>query len=223
MHLPFRALVIGLSFFFLLAPDAAQAQASRIYFAGYFGLSTGNENDYSESQTNTSGEYDTKHTQPLAGALGLRLTPEWRVEAEVSYRKVDFDQIENNGTKYEMGGDVTAWIYMLNLYYDFDPIWKKFQPFLTAGLGVAVTETDVQNTNASGLPSYTDDDMDLAWQIGSGVKYRLSPDLAVTGNYRYLATADIGAQSFDLDYNTHELRLGLEYDIPVRVFEDIVR
>mgnify|MGYP002713218198 CR=1 FL=1 len=195
----------------------AYAQSSRLYFAGYLGLSTFNDSEFSESTMNRDGDMQFKNAFSLAGALGLRLTPQWRIEGEISRRSADMSSIDFNGAgggSFKLGGDVSTWLYMLNLYYDIDWTWKNFQPFLTAGLGLASHDMTINDT--SGLvPNATDDSMGFAWQLGGGLKYRINPDTALTSNYRYIGTNDLEVDSYDVEYSAHEFRLGLEYDLPV--------
>lgn len=220
MHKQLYAILIALLIICIAAP--AYAQSSRVYFAGYLGLSMVDDSDFSESTTGFTGNYNADNGTNLSAALGLRINRRWRGEAEISYRSLELDHTKFNGATFQLGGDVTSWIYMLNVYYDFDPVWENIQPFLTAGIGLAFHDVAISDPNTA-LPNITDDDINFAWQVGSGLKYRLKENLAVTGNYRYLATTNIGAQSYDLDYDSHEIRLGLEYDIPVRVIEDMMR
>lgn len=221
MHKKLYAILLSMCL--ICVSSMAHAQSSRVYFAGYLGLSMMDDSEFSESGTGITGNYNVDNGTNIAAALGLRLNNRWRGEAEISYRKMDLDHTKFNGNQFQLAGDIKSWIYMLNVYYDFDPIWKdRIQPFLTAGVGLAFNEVAIDDPSTA-LPNVTDDDINFAWQLGSGLKYRLKPNMAVTGNYRYLATTNIGAQSYDLDYDSHEIRLGLEYDIPVRVIEDMMR
>lgn len=196
----------------------AAAQSSRLYFAGYMGLNSSTEQEFSESSRPASGDIELKNAFTFAGALGLRISREIRVEAEISRRKAPMDRIDVNGQgTFKLGGDLTSWLYMLNGYYDFDLGWRNIKPFATAGLGFAVHDAEIideAGVAANGL----DSDWGLAWQAGGGLKYRVRDNMAFTGSYRYLGTTQIQVDSYDLDYGSHELRLGVEYDIPVKRF-----
>lgn len=192
----------------------AQAQSSRVYFAGYLGLNTFTESEFSESTTLEKGDIELDNAFSLAGAIGLRLTPQWRIEAEVSRRSAHLDRIDYSGGTSKIGGDVTTWLYMFNLYYDINWDWKNFQPFLTAGLGFADHEAQITDT-AGIVPVATNDSEGFAYSVGGGLKYRVNPEVAITSNYRYIGTNDLEVDSYDLEYTTHEWRMGLEYDLPV--------
>lgn len=194
----------------------AHAQTSRLYFAGYLGLNTHGDQQISESTSGLRGDVELDNALSFAGALGVRLDPQWRVEAEISYRKADFGNIDTNLGTFRNGGDISSYFYLLNMYYDFDVDWRKLQPFVTAGLGFASHE--VQLIDGTGFASdATSDQLSLAWSLGGGLKYRISDNMAFTGNYRYLGTPDIEVDSYDVEYTSHELRFGVEYDIPVNM------
>jgi opacity protein-like surface antigen len=190
------------------------AQSSRLYMAGYMGLNTYGDNEFSETTTPVSGDIKFKNAFSMAGSLGLRLTRQFRVEGELSYRKSDMDVMDVPAGSFKMDGQIRSWISLLNGYYDFNMGWTSLNPFLSAGLGVAWHNTEIDD--AAGIaPDASDDDLGLAWQVGGGLKLRMSDDMAFTGGYRYLATSDIGFDNYELDYDSHELRVGVEYDIPV--------
>ncbi len=194
----------------------AFAQTSRIYFAGYMGLNNFPKQDYSEGTTPASGEVEYRNGIGFAGALGLRITPQFRLEFEGGYRKTDLNRLNlSSGTSGDVGGEIRTYTGMLNGYYDFDVNWKNLQPFVSAGLGFAFHDGEVVdiigNTTDASEDAYT-----LAWQMGGGLKYRIDKGLAFTGSYRLLGTTDIAFGGTDLGYSSHEIRLGVEYDLPVK-------
>jgi opacity protein-like surface antigen len=198
----------------LLVAAPAHAQTSRVYFAGYMGLTNMPAMDFSESTTNSSGNLEYDNGWSFAGALGLRLSKNVRLEGEISYSHSDLDRITLNGAgDFKAAGDLTQWLGMANVYYDFDTSWR-LQPFVSAGLGVAKFEAgvnDIAGIAADSSGSATT----LAWQLGLGAKYRLSSDLALSGGYRWLDVPDLDIGSYTVDYGNHEIRFGLEYDLPV--------
>ncbi|MEC7028932.1 MAG: porin family protein [Pseudomonadota bacterium] len=216
-----RHIVLALSLLLVTVLIAlpVSAQSSRLYFAGYLGLNTSNDQEFSESTTGRSGDFERDNGTSFAGALGLRLNHQWRVEAEVSYRQTDFDgvTINNNGT-FKSAGDLSTLLYMMNVYYDIDYEWRNFSPFLTAGLGLASHSAQIEDLSGF-LPDASSDSFGLAYSLGGGLKYRLSDSAALTTNYRYVGTTDFDVDGYTMDYNTHEFRLGLEYDIPFDLFK----
>lgn len=202
--------------FILTAAVAAQAQSSRIYFAGYLGLSMPSNSAFSDSASATTGDIEYKNATSFGGAMGLRLYPSWRVEGEVSYRKNDIDRMDFAGGlgSFKAGGDIGSWLFMLNAYYDIDLEWDYLQPYLSAGVGMARHSAAVDDL--SGLATDVEESSwNMAWQLGGGLKYRVNDALAFTGGYRYLGTSDPEFGDYETDYSGHEIRLGLEYDLPV--------
>jgi opacity protein-like surface antigen len=203
---------------FCFGQNSAQAQSSRIYFAGYMGLNTYGDLGFSESSANVSGDFEMDNATSFAGALGVRLTRQLRAEAEISYRKAEIASVDIAGAgSFRAGGDVSSLFYLLNLYYDFDLEWQNLQPFIGVGVGFASHEGQIQDIAGFG-PAATDDSMSLAWALGGGLKYRMNDDVALTGNYRFLGVPDFQVDSYDVDYSSHEIRFGLEYDLPVSQF-----
>ena len=193
--------------------EQAQAQTSRLYFGGYMGLLTFNDQDFTESSAPASGALELKNGYSLTGALGLRLSRELRVEAELSYGKTDFDRIQYvpTGASGELGGELITWGTMLNAYYDFDVPWK-IQPFVGAGAGFTWHTGEISD-GAGIAVDVSEKDFAFAWQVGGGLKYRVAPDLAFSGSYRYSDSMDLQVGSYEIDYGAHEFRIGLEYDL----------
>lgn len=216
-----RHIVIALSLSLIVICTAlpAKAQSSRLYFAGYLGLSTSTDQEFTESSTGLGGDFERDNGTSFAGALGLRLNTQWRVEAEVSYRQTDFDSVTVNNTgSFKSAGDLSTLLYMLNVYYDIDYEWKNFSPFLTAGVGLASHSAQIEDLSGF-LPDASSDSFGFAYSLGGGLKYRLSDNAALTTNYRYVGTTDFDVDGYEMDYSTHEFRLGLEYDIPMDLFK----
>ena len=206
--------LFSIAIFFVGTP--ANAQTSRLYFAGYLGLNTSNDQYFSESSSSTSGDIEMKNTLLYAGALGIRLSRQFRLEGELSYRKTDMDRITfSDGGDFELGGELRTWLALANLYYDFDVNWKNIQPFVGIGLGFGWHNGEVYDL--SGLAANVSEDSNgIAWQVGGGFKYRVNPDLAFTSAYRYIDSTDLTFKSYDWDYGSHEFLIGLEYDLPIR-------
>ncbi len=215
-----RRLILFLIVFTMLAAGfagSARAQASRIYFAGYLGLNHSPALNFSESVTPSRGDIEIQDSPTFAGALGLRLSPQWRVEGELSYRSAGADKISFSGgapAAATLGGDLKTWLLMLNVFYDFNLKWDYLNPYLTAGIGLARNSARFDDTSANNIDA-SDTTMNMAWQLGGGLKYRVKKDLALTGGYRYLGMTSPEIGSYTVDYSGHEFRLGVEYDLPV--------
>ncbi|MCB9982850.1 MAG: porin family protein [Rhodospirillales bacterium] len=198
------------------ASTGAQAQTSRIYLAGYFGLNTFNDQEFTESSTGRSGDYEIDNAISFAGALGLRLSQQLRVEGEISYRNAEFATVDvAGGGTFSTGGELKSTLMFANMYYDFDVPWS-IQPFIGGGLGYGWHSGEI--VDGSGLMvNASSDPSGFIWNAAAGVKYRPSPDLAFTAGYRYIdALSDLEIGSYDVDFDTHEFRLGMEWDLPIR-------
>lgn len=194
----------------LAAAHPAQAQVSRIYMAGYMGLNTFSDQDFEDSGSSTKGTVRFDNAPSFAGAIGLRLSRDVRLEAELSYRNSAVSQVDFPGASTESGGRIKQYLGFLNVYYDFDKI-GKIQPFVNAGLGMGMFSGSAHNVG--GGPSFSHETTTaLAWNAGAGIKYRTRDDLAFTLGYRYLDTTDLSFGDFDIDYSSHEFRVGVEYD-----------
>jgi len=194
--------------------SAAKASNSRLYVTGYLGLNLNSQSDFTESSASLSGDYDVENSISFAGALGLKLTPNIRLEGEISYRKSDIDKFDIVGaTTVDGTGDIGTWLYMANLYYDFDTEWRNFRPYVTGGIGLASSSVGLDAS--APLVAASDNDFGFAYQLGGGATYELEDGLSLVGDYRYIATSEITAESYSLNYDSHEFRLGVRYDIPV--------
>ena len=182
---------------FSLSASMAQAQTSRIYFAGYMGLNSMPDNDFSDNGSGESGSYKTNNALSFAGAIGVRLDRRTRIEAELNYSKNDLSHFAGKAQTYRSGGEISNIAALLNGYYDFEQVKWKAKPFLTAGLGVMRFNTRIKSS----------------WQVGGGLKYRVNPGMAITGAYRLLGSNDFGVGAYDINYKAHEFRIGLEYDL----------
>lgn len=188
------------------------AQSSSIYVAGYMGMNLFNDQNYKDSATNSSGDIELDNGSSFAGALGLRLSKQARIEAEISYHSADLSTIDIKTIGAQnLGGSLKSWNGMMNVYYDFDVPWKV-QPYIGGGVGVGLFEADINTVGNINL-DYSDDTTALIWQAGAGVKYRTRSDVAFTLGYRYLDSTDLEFEDMEVDYGAHEIRVGLEYDL----------
>lgn len=191
----------------------AHAQTSRVYFAGYMGLNTYNDQEFDESSVPVSGDIELKNAMSFAGALGIRLSRQVRLEAELSFSETEMDRLELGALGgFDLGGEIRTYLTMLNVYYDFDVPWSV-QPFIGGGLGFAWHEGDIDDLSGLAVDA-SDDATGIAWQLGGGLKYRVNPDMAFSSGYRYIDGTDLDFGSYSIDYGSHEFRIGLEYDLP---------
>ncbi len=199
----------------LALSGAANAQTSRIYFAGYLGLNTYDDQEFSEKSTNSIGDFELDGATSFAGAIGLRLSRQFRLEGELSYRNAEFKNVDVAGVgSFGAGGEIDTNIAMANIYYDFDVPWK-IQPYIGGGLGYAWHGGELSDGSGT-LGNANIEATGLVWNAAAGIKYRPRTDFAYTLGYRYLSSPDLSFGDYELDYRSHEFRLGFEWDLPVR-------
>lgn len=190
----------------------AEAQTSRLYLAGYMGLNLYDDQSFDDNTAGIQGSADLDNALSFAGALGLRLSRNTRIEAEISYRKADVSAYDTNVGSIDGAGEVENYMGLINLYYDFDVRWDV-QPYVSIGAGYGLFEGEF----GSGAITPTSEDAGaLAYQAGAGIKYRTRSNVAFTAGYRYLDALDLDFDGFELDYDSHEIRVGVEYDLDWR-------
>ena len=129
--------------------------------------------------------------------LGYFFTQNW--SAEVSAQRI-FSE-----TEMELLGvpeqDVHIDSGRLNLLYNFGAAGAKLRPFLTAGAGI-------QSVDAAGMG----EDCPFEWNVGGGLRYLLSPSVALRADGRYVgAKPDLPSPPEDESQNNIEATLGFSF------------
>lgn len=103
---------------------------------------------------------------------------------------------------------------LANVYYDFHNS-TAFTPYVGAGIGLAFNYMGVDGYDYYSQEGGSCDDRttNFAWQVGAGVAYSISENMAIDAGYRYL---DLGyteiknnGQSIGIRPYNHEVMLGL--------------
>ena len=191
------AVVLGLA--------SGPAYADSWYVAGNVGLTSLSDSattdTFAGGNVSTDIEYDSGIG--LSGAIG-RSFGAFRVEGEVSYRNNSSDQATDitgslAGNLFTAAGplaidaDMSSLGFLANAYYDF----KNFDVKSVGGASVNYDETDTV----------------VAYQVGMGVGYQVTPETSVTASYRYFATSDASfndsVDKVDAEYGTHNFWIGV--------------
>ena len=133
----------------------------------------------------------------LAGArLGYFFTHNWSLEASAQ-RIFSETEMHLLGVPDQ---DVNIDSGRLNLLYNFGGVGSKLRPFLTAGAGVQSIDTDGFG-----------EDCGFEWNAGGGLRYFLSPSVALRADGRYASTkVDLPTDEDETQGNI-EATLGLAF------------
>jgi opacity protein-like surface antigen len=170
------------------------------YISGNLGAVIVEDSDFDAGPL--SGEFTFDTGFGFLGALGSSMDNGVRIEAELGYRKNDFDEVKIDGLgKGDIDGDISSLSLMGNAYYDFSTE-GSFSPFIGAGLGYANIEADLDGAG-------DEDDSVFAYQLILGGSFASSETLSVDLQYRYFATDDPEFDGVDAEYSTHNFMIGL--------------
>ena len=108
-----------------------------------------------------------------------------KIRTELSYTATNTDliQVQNVGT--DIGVDVSSW--MISAAYDWRAD-KKWQPYLSAGVGSSTIEVDLARTIGSVAVVVDDDDIST-FKVKAGVNYEASENIDIYG--------ELWGQAFD--------------------------
>jgi opacity protein-like surface antigen len=161
--------------------------------------------DSDVSADNHLGDVETNRGYAFGVAFGKRLGGKYhpiRVEAELGYQKNEIDEVNNR----DRSGDIKAYSLLLNGYYDFVK-GKKIVPYITAGIGVAKVDADVNDFAHV-------DDIGLAYQVGAGVAYHINDNWHIDLKYRFMSVVDVngfGIDNLNPEFASHNVFVGLRY------------
>lgn len=210
---------------FVLAPSIAAAQETgRIYMEGRGGVTFLTDADNTGGGINIKSDHDVGPN--VAAAVGYADPSGFRGELEIAFRENDIDNLtimndggigvalgvgSLNGLGASASGDFSVFTAMGNLYYDIRTS-GPWRPFVGVGAGIAEISLDA---SVSGTKIVDDNDTVVAYQIGAGIAYELSPLWSFTLAYRYLATTDPDFDSvvgsFESEYSTHNVIGGIRF------------
>lgn len=212
-----------------ISPSAGEPAPRRDFTGSFYLSGSGGVSYLADSDNTGSGglSVDSNHDRgyQFAGALGLRINQDFRVETELGYRVNDADSLTVNGAGALAGlsaaadGEITAMSLMLNGYGDMDIFshnknMNYIKPYIMGGIGMARIDADV---SGGGVQMVDDDDTAFAYQIGLGIGYSFSETTAFDLGYRYFAVSnlefnDAAGNPFDSEYNNHTVLIGLRHE-----------
>lgn len=203
-----KALLIGLSVLTLMGfTSAAQAQ---FYLGAQGGLSIQDEGDARED--NVEGDIDFSEGFAV-GALGgyrfgLNDNLSLDVEAEVTYRDNDVDDVTVSGVDLDADGDLTSFAFMANGWLNWH-VGSGFSPYI--GGGVGVLHVELEDLNIVGINLDDDSDTVVAGQLGAGVAYAVTENVELSLDYRFLIADDADFNDTETEIENHSIMLGFKY------------
>ncbi len=165
---------------------SAQAASGKLYFSGNAGLTLTDDMDLPGLNLSFSPGFN------IGGAVGYDFG-QFRAEGEITYRSTDLD--EANGIAVTVDSDVSALSFMANGYYDHEMGNSPVTPYV--GFGMGVVDSDLNITGAT-----VGSETNFAYQFMLGVGFEVTPNVVLTGGYRYFGVAD------SVVPNSHELVFG---------------
>jgi len=192
----------------------------------YTGIKGGANFQFDQESTGPNRELDLDFDTGgfVAGQFGYKFRANqlgrFRVEAEVSYRENNVDNIVFNGVDRIGTGDQDVLAGLMNLFFDFNEVSKNFKPFVGAGFGIATLDADIAYSPGA---SIDDDDTTWAYQAIVGAEFKLTEKISIVGDARYFALEDLELTRFggpapaafvDLssEYKSFTTSIGLRYD-----------
>ena len=179
-------------------------------FAGspYAGLTVGLAylND-SSLKGSKSGNLEYENGEAFSYAHGLDFGCV-RIEGEIGYQQNDFRTYQPGDVAAD--GDLSILSLLANGYYYCEIGNSPVVPIVSAGVGVASVEYE------DGIDEFEKDDLVLAYQLGAGLGFRVSPSVTINAMYRYFKTTSAefeeGENDVEVDISSHNVLLGVKVD-----------
>jgi len=197
--------------------SATTARAQIFYLGGEGGWNV------LENQTDKAPGFAPVHKRFDSGfAAGARAGYEWgpwRFEEEYTYRSNDLSGMKIGAVPATgVRGNRQANAFMTNVLYDINlPTFSlPVTPHIGGGVG-AVDVVDRARATGFGTVSHGED-WEFGYQAIAGVRYAVTPNVALDLDYRYLATTDLSlrvpaapAIKYKSGYSNHTLMASLVY------------
>lgn len=196
----------------LVVPGFAGDAKAQLYLGGHGGLSLQSDSDLGvDGGPDAEASFSEGYT--IGGALGYRFGLQKNlsldVEGEVTYRENDFDEIDLLGTSLDAGGDVSSLAFMGNIWLNLALGDSGFVPYVGGGIGATRIETN--DVSVTGFTLSDESDTVGAGQLGAGIGYRITENVSVSFDYRFLMSEEPEFDDVEAENENHSLRLGLRY------------
>jgi OOP family OmpA-OmpF porin len=169
-----------------LTSTAFAQQATGLYVSAGVGANFIGSDDVDVDFTDVGGPDVNGSASYDVGPVGVvAVGYDWgylRTEAELGIRSNDFDDLSYPFQVFSAEGHERTITAMANVLVDFD--LGAVTLYGGGGLGIANVEFHAQND----FYDVTGFDTVLAWQGIAGLAFNVTPQLAITGEYRYLSS-----------------------------------
>ncbi|HBP9056128.1 TPA: porin family protein, partial [Escherichia coli] len=226
---------------FISLPSFATQDLSGFYLSGKVGGSAvhlANQSysykdlDYPQDNIKWSGGSNNDTVFGGGIAAGYDFYPQFSIPVRT---ELEFYARGNADTKYnlykddwsrgDLKNEVSVNTLMLNAYYDFRND-SAFTPWVSAGIGYARIHQKTTGISTwdygygySGRESLSRSGSadNFAWSLGAGIRYDVTPDIALDLSYRYLDAGDSSVSYKDewgdkykseVDVKSHDIMLG---------------
>ena len=197
-----------------LAP-AAGADDTGWYASAVAGINTlGSETiEYRNGATVESSDADFDASFAGGATFGYRLSPQWRIESELMYRRNELSDFGIPSFPVIDEGDFASLSIAFSGLYDFDLFGQpSVRSYVGAGV-VFIQEIDIDFETAGIETSFETDDIGL--QLHFGARYDFGERWFADAGIRYLLASDIemalpddGTQTVTADYAPLSLSVG---------------
>lgn len=204
----------------LMMPGMAAAEGVGLYVTPKLLLSLQNTGDISKGNAPFSASMDRYDQFTLGGALAVGfdfwqyyLVP-LRFELELGLRGNNEHEWDAYyaGSTGSVRGTWNSTTLFANLYYDFHTD-SGLTPYVGGGLGLAFNYAEYKWRNGGAGGSANDTMTNFAWNLGAGVSYSFSENMAIDLAYRFVSLGHnevtLGNMKFENDPYNNEFMLGL--------------
>lgn len=204
---------LGVSYAFGPQTIPAAAAGDGDWYASIFGgfvMPEASAVNYSDAQT-----LRHKNGFSVGAAVGTRITPRLRAEAELSYLTKKAKSFSEDGYDFDPASGSLRQTYILaNVWHDMP--MGMFSPYIGGGLGFGFINGDRVDRDGDTLGDKTG--VGLATQLGAGVRAQFGDSLAFDVGYRMksIIEANVGAANGNDELSAvstvdHILQAGLTY------------
>jgi OOP family OmpA-OmpF porin len=207
------AVACGVSLAAAIVLSVMPARAQTLYFGGEGGW-TQLQNQRISPAGLPSGTERFNSGFAVGARTGYEEGP-WRFEFEYAYRHNEASSLTIGGTSIGgLSGSRQTHAFLTNLIYEFNLGWPV-KPHIGGGIGGVYMK---DKASAPGLGTFFNDNgWELGYQAIAGLRYDLTPNLAVDLDYRYFATTDFSFRTrgtgitYKTGYNTQNVMASIVY------------